>query len=481
MSNNIDATKATILAAVQYLAWLLRFPQDPASYPEVVATHMTDEAQTLAPLAPKDIDRATSWLIHRLWEKVSRGAGEEEKAVVLYQTDDARRPDALLRLMGEEIGLDAEQLALRIPKHLCAWIALSGEALVTIGHGRYVQVLSPTLALDPGVALVCFEVPISEQHRSVLRELGVTFSSDGRFVTLTSEEQRMRMALASTSSALATLLDWEPFFPPEQGGTSTGAHLYRFLNFAGGGWQPWLVWASAMRSTDFPPEEPWSDRVSRKRRLSEQGLSRSLLSAELDERLFADRERGEESHRQPQEEESGPFGRYRQMLITRLATVAYQRDSDAGYRTIVRRLEKEGALLRWERVQQALRSSIGEREAETLQLDKPSGIAMLAAALTGKNELVLQDAGATVPLRPNMPAQMVWVWGIPITDLKTAARVSAFMKSARTFKLQDRYEIAFVQPNGQASPCPILYGITTAEQAGDQCNWLASGDGKIPL
>jgi hypothetical protein len=134
-----------------------------------------------------------------------------------------------------------------------------------------------------------------------------------------------------------------------------------------------------------------------------------------------------------------------------------------------------------ERVLAALQLSMGAQAADGLRLDNPSGLAMLAVALTGRDELVLQDADETAGLRPSIPAQMYWVWGIPSKDLTTAAHVSQFMHFASLFHLIDRYQITFVKPDGEASVCPILYGITSGEQAGEQLYWLATGDGRIPL
>jgi hypothetical protein len=106
---------------------------------------------------------------------------------------------------------------------------------------------------------------------------------------------------------------------------------------------------------------------------------------------------------------------------------------------------------------------------------------MLAAALTAREDLVLQDAGTRRARRPRLPGKMYWVWGVPIEDIPHAEWARKFMYFAFLFHKCTCYEVAFVRPDGTASPTPILYGLTNAADGATQLAWLATGEGNMPL
>ena len=474
-----------ILAAADWLAWILRYPQSADRYPEAIAQVMSDEAQALEPLSDRDVDRATSWLVTHLWQRLSQ-QGEEvalEEKVVLFETSTSSYPDETLRKMGEEaLGLADGELALRLPCALSVHMAPTGEGFATAGWGGYTQILTPALSIEPDGALICFQVPLTEGARSVLRTLGATFVEGDRFICLSDEEQRQRAAL--TSHALPGCLeDGVLHLPPVQGGAATGAHLYRVLNASTSAWKPWLTWILAQRGCDFPWEAP--------RPAGTKGGALGLPAFEDELPTLSDRELapGETAHAPSPATvvgpgEVGPLATLRQMVVETLARATLDAGGEVGHAQAVHALEAEGALSRWQALLDTVVHSLGQRERERLAsatyVRHPADAALLVFALTGRVDLVLGE-GREATLLLELPQDMGWVWGIPLEDLEGASRAERFVKCAFEYRLRNPYEVSFVRPDGQAARVPILYGITTVEKADPQFRWLASGEGPLPL
>jgi hypothetical protein len=489
-----------IKGAVEWMSWILRFPENPAAYPAAIREIMPTDAASLAPLSAKHVDRAASFLAQHLWQVISRRPDEleegEVEGVLLFETSEHNAPDEALRLMGEAVGLDARQLAQRLPAYLSAYITPEGVGVLHIWWARYAVILVPELPLAPGSALVGFDVLPTEQVRAVLRELGATFSADGCFIDLSGEDQKQRAALFYASGA-HFLRRWELFRHPAQGWEASGAQLYEVMNGSNDATgRDWLAWIIAGRSCDFPHEAVRSLWVRGGYRAPARARERSLALHEdvaecRPERLEVLRgvreEEGEQAEEAAQEVDTSPFAAMREGLVEQISRFTYAGEDEEwpDVAALARFLEVEGALERWQRALAALAGAVGADEAERLVAyyapNKIVRSAMLASALVGRADLVLAGEGATSPTLPEIPPAMAWVWGIRLSTIELAGHAKQFIDFAGLFHLQNRFEITFVGPDGRASDCPLLYGVTPAGQAVDQFRWLATGDGRIPL